>query len=76
MWVSSFVVTLPEDEKQSSSIVEAVEAVSVFEPGERCGRQWPLVLEAEDGTTARYWHRWVEDLKGVVSVDVAFVSFA
>jgi nitrate reductase NapAB chaperone NapD len=75
MWVSSFVVTLPEDGSGACAIKEALRAVSVFELGEPVGRRLPVVLEAEDGSTARYWHHWVEELPGVVNVEVAFVNF-
>ena len=75
MWVSSFVVTLPEDGSSASAITEALDSVPVFELGDAAGRRLPVVLEAEDGSTARHWHHWVEELPGVVSVEVAFVSF-
>ena len=75
MWVSSFVIALPEDETEAGVIQDAIRAVPVFEQGERIGRRLPVVLEAKDGSAARHWHEWVESLPGVIKVDVAFVSF-
>ncbi len=75
MWVSSFVITLPDGSSGVYAIKEALRAVPVFELGERVGRRLPVVLEAEDGSTARSWHHWVEELPGVVNVEVAFMNF-
>jgi nitrate reductase NapAB chaperone NapD len=75
MWVSSFVVTLPDDCSGARAIKESLHSVPVFELGEPVGRRLPVVLEAEDGATARYWHHWIEELPGVVNVEVAFVNF-
>lgn len=75
MWISSFVVTLPDDPVRAIEIRGAIESLPVFEPGEMVGCKLPVVLEAEDGSAARYWHQWVEELPSVVHVDVAFVSF-
>lgn len=75
MWISSFVVTLPADEARTAALCEGIAAVPVFTLGERQGRRLPVVLEAADGSTARNWHQWVENLPGIVQVEVAFVSF-
>lgn len=75
MWVSSFVVALPDDPDDACAVQEAIEALPVFEVGGRVGQRLPVVLEADDGATARHWHEWVESLPGVIKVDVAFVSF-
>jgi nitrate reductase NapAB chaperone NapD len=75
MWVSSFVVALPENEDDARAVQNAIESAPVFELGDRVGRRLPVVLEADDGSTARQWHEWVEALPGVIKVDVAFVSF-
>ena len=75
MWVSSFVVSLPEGTDEAAAVVDALQSVPVFELGDQIGRRLPVVLEAENGSTAKYWHEWVEGLPGVIKVDVAFVSF-
>lgn len=75
MWISSFVVTLPEDSDSACGIRDAIDAIPVFEAGVASNRRLPVVLEAPDGSQARDWHEWVESLPGVISVDVAFVSF-
>ena len=75
MWVSSFVVTLPDDSERADSVRNALCSVPVFETGPAVGCRLPVVLEAEDGSAARYWHDWVEGLPGVIQVEVAFVSF-
>ncbi len=75
MWISSFVVTLPESSEASASIQNALAAMPVFEVGVAQGRRLPVVLQADDGQDARHWHEWVTELPGVVHVEVAFVSF-
>lgn len=75
MWISSFVVTLPEDADLAEEVCRAIDAVPVFETGAVADRRLPVVLEAPDGASARDWHGWVESLEGVLKVDVAFVSF-
>jgi nitrate reductase NapAB chaperone NapD len=75
MWISSFVVTLPESSDASTSIKNAIVAIPVFEVGVAQGRRLPVVLQVDDGHAARHWHEWVTDLPGVVHVEVAFVSF-
>ncbi len=75
MWVSSFVITVPAEPERVECILNALRAVPVFEIGEIVGCRLPVVLEAEDGSSARHWHHWVEELPGVIHVDVAFVSF-
>ncbi len=75
MWISSLVVTLPNDTSAADRVVQAVDMLPVFTVGERAGRRLPLVIEAADGGTARYWYEWVESLPGVEHVELAFVSF-
>ena len=74
MWISSFIVTLQSAEN-AAEIEAALQALPVFMLGERQGLRLPVVLEAHDGSTCKYWHEWVEQLPGVVQVEVAFVSF-
>ena len=74
MWISSFVVTLAS-EQVAPGVIAALDAIPVLTLGERHGLRLPVVTEAPDGSTSRYWHEWVEDLPGVVQVEVAFVSF-
>ena len=75
MWISSFVVTLPVSEEPAEAVLRALAAIPVFTLGERQGSRLPVVVEAPDGSTSRYWHEWVEQLPGVIQVEVAFVSF-
>lgn len=75
MWISSFVVLLPTAEESATAILRALAAIPVFTLGEQQASRLPVVLEAPDGSTARYWHEWVEQLPGVIQVEVAFVSF-
>lgn len=74
MWISSFVVTLVS-EQIAPAVIAALGAIPALTLGERHGLRLPVVAEAPDGSTSRYWHEWVEDLPGVVQVEVAFVSF-
>lgn len=75
MWISSFVVTLPDNPDQAAAITSAIQSLPVFETGQKAGCRLPVVLEAENGSAARHWYKWVQELAGVVNVDVAFVSF-
>ena len=75
MWISSFVVTLPTKVESAKAVLRALAAIPVFTLGERQGSRLPVVIEAPDGSTSRYWHEWVEQLPGVIQVEVAFVSF-
>lgn len=74
MWISSFVVTLT-NEDAARTVVPALESIAALTLGERQGLRLPVVVETPDGSTSRYWHEWVEGLPGVVQVEVAFVSF-
>ena len=67
--------SLPAAEESAMAILRALAAIPVFTLGERQASRLPVVLEAPDGSTARYWHEWVEQLPGVIQVEVAFVSF-
>ena len=75
MWISGFVVTINSETGFGRRVRSALEAIPVFTMGEQKGARLPVVMEAPDGFTARYWHEWVEGLPGVVQVEVAFVSF-
>jgi nitrate reductase NapAB chaperone NapD len=75
MWISSFVVTLDSAVMPNHPVILALQAVTAFTLGEPYGCRLPVVAESPDGSTARYWHEWVEQLPGVVQVEVAFVSF-
>lgn len=75
MWISSIVVTLGSQDELECPVFQALSAIPVFMLGERKGRKLPVVMEAPDGATMRYWHEWVEQLPEVVQVEVAFVSF-
>lgn len=74
MWISSFVITFAS-ESAALELVPALDSIAAFTMGERQGLRLPVVVEAPDGSTSRYWHEWVEQLQGVVQVEVAFVSF-
>lgn len=75
MWISSFVVTLADDRELRTAVIEALRAIPCLTVGESPtpGRV-PVVVEADDSQQSRYWFEWVEQLPGVVKVDVAFVS--
>ena len=62
---------LPAAEESALAILRALAAIPVFTLGERQASRLPVVLEAPDGSTARYWHEWVEQLPGVIQVEVA-----
>ncbi|MCA8987463.1 MAG: hypothetical protein KDA78_07475 [Planctomycetaceae bacterium] len=75
MWISSLVVTLPSDSKRALAITESLRAIAVITLGEARGVRLPVVIEASDGVTSRYWYQWIESLPGVQHVELAFVSF-
>ena len=75
MWISSFVVTLANDLELRMAVPEALRAIPSLTVGESpTPGRIPVVVEAEDSHQSRYWFEWVEQLPGVVKVDVAFVS--
>ena len=69
-----FVVSLPAAEESALAILRALAAIPVFTLG---GGRHRVACRfgSPDGSTARYWHEWVEQLPGVIQVEVAFVSF-
>ncbi len=75
MWISSFVVTVTDDIAIRRAVIEALHAIPSLTVGETpiLGRV-PVVVEADDSQQSRYWYEWVEQLPGVVKIDVAFVS--
>ena len=75
MWISSFVVTVTDDVALRMAVIEALRAIPSLTVGDSPtpGRV-PVVVEAEDSQQSRHWYEWVEQLPGVVKVDVAFVS--
>lgn len=75
MWISSFVVTLADDRELRTAVIEALCAIPCLTVGESpMPDRIPVVVEADDSQQSRYWFEWVEQLPGVVKVDVAFVS--
>jgi len=75
VWISSFVVTLDVDSPVADETQAALSAIPAFEVGELVGAKLPVVVETDDGATARDWFEWTCRLPGVVHVDVAFVGF-
>jgi nitrate reductase NapAB chaperone NapD len=75
VWISSLVVTLEDNEQRAADAIAAVASMAVFQVGPLQGSRLPVVLETSDGAQARDWHDWILRLPGVVSADVAFVSF-
>lgn len=75
MWISSLVVALPSELDRAHAITDALKSIAVFTLGEAQGGRLPVVIEAADGATSRYWYQWVEALPGVQHVELAFVSF-
>ena len=75
MWISSFVVTLSPGTGAEHPVATALKSMPGFTLGQQQDARLPVVLEAPDGSTARDWHEWVEQLPGVLQVEVAFVSF-
>jgi nitrate reductase NapAB chaperone NapD len=74
MWISSLVLTFASAASAQAAMV-ALQAFSTMTPGELYGVRLPVVIEAADGPTARYWHEWLQQLPGVQHVELAFVGF-
>ncbi len=75
MWISSFVVTLTEDIAHREAVIEALRSIPSFTVGDLpTPSRVPVVVEVDDSQQSRFWYDWVEQLPGVVKVDVAFVS--
>ena len=68
MSISGLVVTLAPG---TSSALDAIAGASVFDVGPRFGDRQALALTAADGRAAQEWTDWLQQLPGVVKVDVA-----
>lgn len=75
MWISSLVVTLGESSEIRRPVIDSLQAIHSLTVGESPSpNRIPVVVEAGDAHESRYWCEWIEQLPGVVKVDVAFVS--
>jgi hypothetical protein len=72
MPVSGLVVNLADPES-ALRVSEQMARAEAFTLGEQIGLRLPVVLHAGDAVTADAYHAWLQQLPGVVNVDVAFI---
>ena len=75
MNVSSLVVTLVDNTLEARFAEEAIAEFPCLEMGQKHGFKIPVVIEAKDEFESRDWFHRISELRGVLKVEVAFVSF-
>ncbi|MCP5537681.1 MAG: hypothetical protein H7A51_15790 [Akkermansiaceae bacterium] len=74
MPVNGLLLTLTEDEKLAQSSLLEIECRDDIELGDRTGRWQPVVVETGGTRESHEVHEWLENLPGVLMVDVVFSS--
>ena len=72
--ISGLVVHLGLDDVLATETVDAIEAESTIELGERQDRKLPIVLECQTPNESQATTDWLISLPGVTHVDVVFVD--
>jgi nitrate reductase NapAB chaperone NapD len=73
MNISGLVVTL-SSEHQVTNAIQQIRNAGPFTIGEAAGLRVAIALETDSPGISESWYRWLEQLEGVLKVDVAFVS--
>jgi len=74
MPVNGLLLTLTEDETLARDVLFAISERSEIELGDRTDRWQPVVVETTDTGGSHDVHEWLQELPGVVMVDVVFSS--
>ena len=75
MLTSGLVVTLSSDPAEAAAAMTALRGRPEFTFGDRHDRWLPLVMETCGDAESREVHDWIQALRGVEFVDVAYVNF-
>ncbi len=74
--IASMVATLKRGEELSFSwTLEQLRQRREIETGQLCGDRLPMTIEAADTTELELLTKWVQDLFGILHVDIVFASF-
>lgn len=74
MHLSGLVLLFTQDHKTAQQACAMMERTGHFILGERIGSRLSLVMEVDSSEDALKWHHWLQELPGVVSVDIAYVT--
>jgi nitrate reductase NapAB chaperone NapD len=74
MHLSGLVLLFAQDDEAIHQACAMMENVGHFILGERIGSRLSLVMEVDSSEDALKWHHWLQELPGVVSVDIAYVT--
>ena len=74
--IASLVATLKQDEGSSfEDTLMRLRQRKQIETGQLYGARLPMTIEAEDTHELESLTQWVQDLKGILHVDIIFASF-
>ncbi len=74
--IASMVATLKRGDKFSfERTLEQLHQRLEIETGQLCGDRLPITIEAEDTVELESLTKWVQDLSGILHVDIVFASF-
>jgi nitrate reductase NapAB chaperone NapD len=76
MCISGLVIALDQNDPSLDQTLALLAGDSCLVLGERQGRFLPASLEAKSGEASEIAHRRLEELPGIVKVDVVYVRFA
>ena len=74
MPINGLLINLSDDEVLAAVTVDLMRKSGKLEMGELADRYLPVVVEASNVGVSHDVHEWIDDLPGVVSVDVIFAS--
>lgn len=74
MPINGLLINLSDDEVLAAETVDLMRKSGKLEMGELADRYLPVVVEASSVGVSHDVHEWIDDLPGVVSVDVIFAS--
>ena len=74
MPVNGLLLTLTEDEALVNDALLVIAARDDIELGDRTGRWQPVVVETSGTGESHDVHEWLQELPGIVMVDVVFTS--
>jgi len=74
MHLSGLVLLFAQDDEAIQQAFAMLENAGHFILGERIGSRLSLVMEVESSEDALKWHHWLQELPGVASVDIAYVT--
>jgi nitrate reductase NapAB chaperone NapD len=74
MHLSGLVLLFAQDDEPVQQAFTMMKGAGHFILGERIGSRLSLVMEVDSAEDALKWYHWLQELPGVVSVDIAYVT--